>query len=227
MKRPYLLITCLALTASSHALVFDTFSNGTFSHTVSSGSWVGSQSAGLGDERDSGVLLTANNFGGDATIAVSGGYFTMSGGPGISAKVGLDYDGIGDETDDSAPFEVGPGFAPRDLTAEGDTIGVHFGANDLALHMVTLVYSAGGGSSSWETTVDPGTNFTQKALYSDFMGTADFTKVDRVVFIFDTAQGGDFAVNSIDTLTTVPEPATMAILGVGILPLLRRRRRRS
>ena len=224
MKRHYLLLFCIALTASSHALVFDTFSNGTFSQSVSSGSWVGSQSAGLGDERDSGVLLMTNNFGGQATIGVGGGYFTMAGAPGLSAKVGLDYDGVGDETDDAAPFEVGPGFAPRDLTAEGDTIATHFGANDLALHMVTLVYSADGGHSSYETTVSPGTDFAQKSLYSDFMGTADFTQVNRVVFLFDTAQGGDFAINSIDTLTTVPEPATLAILGLGVLPLLRRRR---
>jgi hypothetical protein len=227
MKRLVTFGALAAIATTSHAIVIDTFSDGVFSQSLTSGSWVGSQAGvGLGGERDSAIQLISNNLGLTGTLEVSGGYFSVSGAPDMELKIGLDYDGAGDETDGFVPFEVGPGIGPVDLTQDsGNSFQIAFQSNDLALHMAAFVFSAGGGESRYDATIAAGQNFIETASYADFIGTANFAAADRVAFIFDTAKGGDFALNQISTAQSVPEPASVAILGLGAISLLRRKRR--
>ncbi|MGN6369105.1 MAG: PEP-CTERM sorting domain-containing protein [Phycisphaerae bacterium] len=62
----------------------------------------------------------------------------------------------------------------------------------------------------------------QTVMVNSFSPVA-LAKVDAIKVDFAAPAGGDFRVDSI-SVTQVPEPASLGVMGVGALALLRRRR---
>lgn len=118
-------------------------------------------------------------------------------------------------------------LADLNLNLSGESaFKVDFRTNDLPLSMRVYAFTWDGTAYKQAfgiATVAAGSNFSQVINFSS-MTTAtgfSFANVDRVEFHFNTAPSGDFSVTEI---TAVPEPATMAALGLGIAAMVRRRR---
>jgi hypothetical protein len=86
----------------------------------------------------------------------------------------------------------------------------------------------GGGGTNVGFTAAPGTNDGVPANGNTYVGgLSDASDITEVFFIPIMADGSDnlgFAVGTVD-IKVVPEPATMATLGLGAAALLRRRRK--
>lgn len=221
-----ILLGLLAAAGSAHALMIDDFTTGSFSQSIShvgNPGWIGSQTGSmLGGERDAGIYIESNPLGVNATIAAGSGFLVNSGGTMLSAHFGVQYDGIGDETDSSTPFNSGPGLGGVDFSAD-NAFQLNFIANDEDLAGYIQVYDLDGNVSQVLYTVAGGqmSPFSYTVAFSDFSGNADFSSINSITFIWSTSPSGDFALSSIES---VPEPATMAILGIGAAALIRRRR---
>jgi hypothetical protein len=97
--------------------------------------------------------------------------------------------------------------------------------NDLFLPVTVTLYTNGGANSFTRTlNVAAGINSASPVTYQfDFSSdAASLGDVDGIKFYFDPTAGGDFSLNSIQT---VPEPMSIAVLSVGALALLRRRKK--
>ena len=74
----------------------------------------------------------------------------------------------------------------------------------------------------------PANNSLPTPTFVDFVdfGGVDFTAVDALELAFDFASnpGTDFALASIEAVNAIPEPGSLAVLSLGSLVLLRRRR---
>jgi hypothetical protein len=226
-----LLILSLVVTAgSAHAIIIDDFTSGNFAQSISSGSWVGSQTgAMLGGERDTGVFVNSNPLNTSLHMSVGNGMLVSSAGVLMQAQIGLDYDGAGDETNSTFPFERGPGLGGINLMAGGhNAIRFLFRANDQPLTLTAYAITYNGAAENISTatmTVNPNQAlFAVNLAYSSFSGNANFANIDRLVFTFDTMPSGDFAL---DRIETVPEPASMAALALGAAGIAARRRRRN
>lgn len=223
MKRIAFLAT-LAVAGSAHAIVIDDFTTGSFSQDLTTGSWVGSQAGSmLGGERDAGFVVLDNPQSVNVHMEAGSGFYVGAGGSQAMAEFGLDYDGAGDEIDNTAPFEYGPGLTGFGLSAS-ESVRISFLANDQDLTVNVFALSGQGTGTSSSTTIVAGgqtSPFDVDFSFASFTGNADLSNIDRLVIVFDTSPSGDFALSQV---STVPEPASMAILGLGALGLIRRRR---
>lgn len=126
----------------------------------------------------------------------------------------------------SSDFEVqGDGFArydfatPQDFTGF-DTFKIDLLGNDLRGAVTILGQSANGFQSVRSVDIFP-TSTPYSVMISDAFGDVDASKITKVWLFVGGDKGMDAAVTGFQT---VPEPATMAILGLGALALLRRRK---
>lgn len=230
-------LTCgFGVAAASNAqLVIDSFDQGAFTNALSSaGTFVKAQQGTvgtpinvLGGQRD--VLLVLNSNPTtvpnaiSASIVTGAGLSVVSTASEASGQFGLNYNGDDVQSNASAFSNPGPmlvdlsnydrfrvfyRFADQNVAAS-ITVGANgnvYTANfTLPQQMVTSVNS-----------VD--------ILYSSLgLSAANAVNTQYVSFNFDTAVAADFTLTEIQA---VPEPATMAALGIGALALVRRRRSR-
>lgn len=155
----------------------------------------------------------------------------VSGTGSLSMNNGSGQDGTGKIVWDAN----GAGLGGVDLTVGGTLpyLQARILASDLDLGfsvLITETAAAGGSTAIWTTSLGEGVSFVNQAL-SSFTNAAnvDFTLVDKIVLMLSGPSAQDTTLDLLEITNTpaVPEPVTMALLGLGGLGLLIRRRRHA
>lgn len=217
---------CLALPALAQpVVVIDDFSSGFFNITANSGTpIVEAVRAGgmIGGERDALLQWMAGPQSIRAEVA-NGVHFLNSDSQ-TSGTLFLQYDGFDGEIEGDLTQTDGTALA-ADLSGENrlqysfDFVDDGFGGADLNV-ATTIVSSA--GTATVVTAVDEGMNIVMFQNFSSFTGV-DFSDVDRIEVELRGATSSDFTLNDI---SAVPEPASLAVLAMAGGLLMRQKRRR-
>lgn len=213
-----LFLSALATVASVHAVVLDEFSDGDASVVLSASDQFDFKPASVpGGTRGLYLAIMDNPRNQIGEIYVSAGKFTESAGVRTKTNVQLAY---GFESDG------GSGFITDDMNLDLSAYNefrFNFDSNDLDLMMTVYVGSFNNGYSTVSRLVAGGRNetaFVESFSFGDFAG-ANFGDIDQIVIEFENSAGGDYALENFEA---VPEPATMAAIGLGLAALIRRRR---
>jgi hypothetical protein len=113
-----------------------------------------------------------------------------------------------------------------DLTDGAINDALELQINQIDIGTTTLTFTVtdvGGASSMLELTNQ--TAGQKVFLFSDFSGTADFTRAATVQLAYITGNNTDLEIDLIQTRQGVPLPGTIALLGAGLLGLGVRRRK--
>jgi hypothetical protein len=207
--------------SSAHAIMFDDFSTGALDlqlnppTTFLDGNRVGSM---VGGNAYHAIVEEANPDSGRSRMRVN----LISGVLSVSNEDLVDTVSIvGYGADPAGVFNPSEDL---NLNLSGqDRFRLTFRSNDLPMVLTTEVFDAESFYTSVNTSqiVAAGNNFTVDVLFSS-LGGYNFGDLDAVAFVFDTPASGDFALTSIEA---VPEPATLAVLGLGAAALMRRRKK--
>lgn len=218
------LIAAVGATAAAQAIVIDDFMTGPYSVTlVTPGSTdTAFQAAAVpGATRATRLIVESNPLLRDVTLSVGGGFTVVDNG---TLADSISRVGYGYESDGSGGVVVDP--LGLDLTSEShfrvdflsndldNTIKVFIGTwNGTALDLSVATAVAAGGHV--------GTPFSVSVPIASSVGTANLAQTDVIVLEMDNQPSGDFAIAN---FSVVPEPGTMAVLGIGVASLLRRRK---
>lgn len=223
-------IACLAIAlfgSRAHALLIDDFSTGPYSTSLVS---VGAmdtafQSASvLGSTRTTKLYVEANPLSRPVDLIIGSNAAVVNSGTMADNWVRFAY---GFENNGSGGLVVDP--LNQNLSAF-DSFFVEVLGNDLDTSLKVYVATLNGTvlEVSTCTVTVAGSNspnqFTVAIPFSGFSGIATWTDADVIVFEFDNTPSGDFAIGN---LSAVPEPATLAVLGLGWAPIIRRRKARG
>jgi hypothetical protein len=231
-----------ALSAAANAqLVVDNFLTGETDLVVMSGTdAVESQQTGpndsiLGGQRDVLFVVQQNPFNRRNRFEIDPeqGAAFKSTGAGVQSLVQFDYDGFDDEGNDgilTPSIDASFGTGLNQSFMGQDRFRINFLEIDqrITVRIDAYTYGSADAYSFVERQVGP-VNSPEAVdfLFSDFStiqnGTmADWNDIDRLVFSFQSVDNGvDWGLTSI---TAVPEPTSMAAIGLGLLGLARRRR---
>lgn len=199
----------------AQAIVIDTFQTPYDSGIVTSvGPLVTNTQAGtgiVGGIRETKMQLSANPLGanGGARMTIGGGFMSVSQAPLTDGQYSL--------------FWGNPGNFLNLNLANETAFKFDLVFNDLSpLRLNFRVGTNGSGSSNAFLNLPVVTSGPQTVIvpFASFAGTANFADVDAIRMFFDPEVSGDFVIGQV---STVPEPGTLAALGLGALMLLRRR----
>lgn len=224
MKRVLLALPLLAIAAFSRAIVIDDFTDGNQFLAVDSVSieaYALVNASVLDGDRGMYVRQLMSDGPLRSTMRVANGYLSVSNEDFVQADSFLAY----------GADAVGAGGATAYQTSNDLSLGANnqlkfeFLRADLPL---TLLVQFWDGSSPWteyKKAVAPSMSpFTVMVTDADLIqGAPMWSNFDLMRVFFLSSPSGDFAL---DRIEAVPEPATLAALGVGLLALARRRTRR-
>jgi|GEM_PF-991110 len=226
----------LAGSASAQNIVIDDFSSGATDISIVSGTgYLESQQNGasgiVGGQRDLLLEVLNNPYNRSAEFEVvpSQGASFLSNGAGLLSQVYLDYDGQDSEGNDG--FQTAGSGLNLDLSGQNQ-LRFDFLFADLGLDVKVDFYTYDGGMSTGRFSVMEDT-FVPQIYTIDFSSfTAenggsgvDFSDVDRIVVHFQPQNAAtDFGLKSIQA---VPEPTSMAAIGLGLVGLISRRRKKA
>jgi hypothetical protein len=200
-------------------IVIDDFTSGSFSYSRSS---VGTSSARVPGTMLGGTRWTLSN----VTSNPSGSVLNVNVGSGAANFVA--GDGLVHVSDVRYGYNLSGGLADLnvDLTAGGlNGFKISFLENSGNLNLLVQMRRTVGAGAQWGShaiVVGPSASpFDVFVPYSVF-GSLNLTDVDQVIFRFTNQPGEDYKLGRIEA---VPEPATLAALGLGVAALIRRRRR--
>lgn len=211
----------------SGGLIIDHFDSGaqtlttTTTGTFSPGAIVASTA--LGGYRTSKLVVSANPDGQLSQLQIStssGGKAFFSNGPSVSAIATMLWDANG------------VGLGSLDLTQAGTSNAFRADVlfSDQNLGYKLTVKDGGSGVSTFTTNLGAILSSTiEISKFSSFIGTADFTDVESIEMELSGPLAQDATFHLLETGTTVPEPASLAIwsliaMAVGGVQVLRRRK---
>ncbi|MGR5324737.1 PEP-CTERM sorting domain-containing protein [Vibrio sp. DNB22_17_1] len=236
------LATSLAFASQANAVIIDDFDNpdaigvNYVQDTTVDGSGSGNPPEAtyddplgiIGGERDLWVKLYDNPFGSltGVALSVAAGSLSYGTGSGVVAEGKIQYDG---NDSDAENIDI-DGLGSVDLTANGgDAFLLDVIDTDLGFTFGVQVWSALGTETNTVVYTASGATTGLAALsFSDFVGV-DFTDVSAIEFTINTdgAAGQADIDFSIGSVVSVPEPASIAFFGAGLLGLGLLRRRKS
>lgn len=206
----------LAASASAQALTIDLFGDSDSVSAIGAGASV----------TGSAIALTAANT--DLTNATRTN--TANAGPATGSKEDVDVVAnvlaISNNTFSNGTAKVVYNFDSEDFAAASSAILLKVLAIDLGV-MVNITAN-GVSSSGFQAFTGPGTFFK---LYSTFSDPTQFTHVTQLELDFkgETAWDGQFQLLASNNPPSVPEPASMLLVGLGLLGIgaIRRRTKNS
>ncbi len=146
------------------------------------------------------------------------GVFSFSTGPGVVAGAALTYGG----------------FGTVDVTDGGDSLFFELSVRSDLDAIVTVNFLSSGAISSADFAVagmgtGVGDSFQfLNVLLSDLVGTADLENIDAISVFVSGPASLDLQIGVLRTVNTpVPEPGTLALLGLGMIGLAHSSRRRA
>ncbi len=221
MRTP-LVIGGLALATLSRATLFDNFSSGAYDSgnltaIATTNAWQ-TPATVPGNVRFVQSAIVANPFNQNYRVQIVPGFGMTFVDSGVGLKGNLSL-GYGYANGSTAAVSN-----PLNLNQTGSPIfAVTFMSNDLPnATTVTLYSSTTGGSVARAFNVPA---LASPATFNfDFTGEAALADVDSVLVSFSPSANGDFGVSRIES---VPEPASIAAIGIGLVGIARTRRRRS
>ena len=206
----------------ANAVLIDDFGDPQFVTGLTGGSYVDSVfGTMLSGERDTEMLVLANPAGQFADLIVAGNVMTYSNGFLMESILWLQYDVMGDTTNGFAGDINNLVGTPGLLPGYNDRVELSWLGNDLDV-LVAVVLRTGG--------VVTDTNFGVRlggsgaGVQTIGINPAAAAAADSITIAFRARPSGDFALRRIET---VPEPASMAAIGLGIAGLIARRRRKA
>ena len=225
-------LTLASLATVSRAVSFvDDFVDGdglTYANGLES--WYNEAAASvIGGTRVTGVRNNSAPFGGAATETVGGGAFNAGSSQGVQSSFFAIYTGLGVTADHQAfyvtdandwDFSDVKGFKFDFISNEQDlvvNVNLFSVVYDGSWHYYRQRYATtvGANAGPFSVTLDSSNINLQDAQF-------DATKVDYMYLAFGNKPNGDFAL---DKVSSVPEPFSSIALGLGVVALVKRRRR--
>jgi hypothetical protein len=213
----------VAASSASAVLIVDDFTTDQFLEVSGSTGSVSSEVVGagiLGGERDVYLEVTDNDFGLSADVDVMGGNYHHSSDTGVTAFSVIQWDGIdGSQTVDST------GLGGVDLLSAGSAFVIDVLFADLGATFELTVWDMDGTFETVTQSVAQVLSLETVAFnFNSFSSALDLSSVGAMELTLSGAAAVDLSIRSV----TVPEPAGIALVGLGLLGLgLRRKSKKA